>query len=438
MTPRPETLANIRPDASPDKFFYLSVEPTLFERIDRASCDFKKLYGANPTCASRAPGRDEVVGNHTDYNAGRVMAMAIEENCLALMGQNALNTIRIYSNNFKTKDPVEFSLDDLRKGKIERFEDEKTKAWSILPQAIVATLLNSDEIGGTDILVDSTVPFTGGLSSSAAYEVALVKGLCQLYGLEYSRLEMALIIQRAEYLLGKKSGLLDKLTSLIGNHVCFDFSQLPFSPVDEGQVYQLGEFLQQNQMSLYVITDPTFSPKNRALKFAARKESCGRVVQQINSQRLLDRQISFLSNMTYEEYVSIMDKIPDVVDRRRALYVLHENIRVQKAMVAIANGNPIAFGATMTESGEEAQELFQLNEDVPQLDFILAFLRQQSRVVGIRNMGGGFSPTSLLLIDNYAVEEIFQLLRNAYVSHYHAELDLISTKSGPGANVFSL
>lgn len=167
-----------------------SDEPDLAQRIADQTDNFAQLYNRPAATIVRAPGRAEILGNHTDYNNGFALAAGISKSTLALLAKRDDQTIRIRSQAFPNHE-VSFAV-----GETQRNEQH---TWVNYAIAVVNELIkHSKDIGGADMLIDSTVPKSGGVSSSAAYELAVARGLLALYGQTYDPVEVALICKKAE------------------------------------------------------------------------------------------------------------------------------------------------------------------------------------------------------------------------------------------------
>ena len=338
------------------------------------------------TVSAYAPGRVELLGNHTDYNQGVVLAAAIDRG-LTVSGSardDGLISLRASGPNAR----VTVSLDDL--------EPQKQQRWANYPLGVVQQLVRAGYVvRGFDASVTGDVPSGAGLSSSAAFEVATAGLLMKLHGWRIDPLEVAKLCQRAENeFVGVRSGLLDQATSVFGradNLVHLDFkteaiSTIPFPPnfalviADSGKKHNL---LQSH--------------------YNARREECAAAAQALGAPSLRD--------VTPERLAAASASL-DPVLHRRAAHIVGENTRVGQAVEALRTGDAAGIGALMNASHESSRTNFE--NSTPELDALVELARSFDGVLGSRLTGGGFGGGTVTLVRAAEAERVAEQIRVEY------------------------
>lgn len=391
---------------------------------------FNKLYGVEPEIISCAPGRAEILGNHTDYNQGYALAAAIDQSTTAHMSKSD-GEVHIYSSSFSKKDPYIFSINNLKR-------DEKEK-WTNYAKAVVQQLLKAGyKIGGAKILVESDVPKSGGVSSSAAYELAVARALLALYNQDYDPVRIAHLCQIAENsdLVQSPCGFLDQGSSALaqkGKLVFFDFKpkgDLPISSYDLIPI-DLSKF-----GATFVITvDPKLERMLGESGYVERRKMCEDSLGFWSEK--LRRKIESLREVSAADFMKYKSELEgkNPVMRKRVEHVVLENQRVLDAVDFLKKDDIENFGRLLTESGHSALELYELDENTPQLTFLVEKSRNIQGVMGVRNMGGGFSAIALALVKSDEVKSFQENITNLYKSEFGNSLDFIEFSPAQGAEI---
>ncbi|MGB1125341.1 MAG: galactokinase [Phycisphaeraceae bacterium] len=330
---------------------------------------FQQIYGFKPTSIASAPGRLEVLGNHTDYNAGLALSCAVGFRCFAALAVLNEPVAKIASTAFDSR-PVSYALDrpELPAGD-----------WANYVLGIVAALRQRGiEVPGFALLVDSAVPRSAGVSSSAALEMAVVTGLCDLINLELPAFERARIGQASESLaVGAQTGLLDQLSSLYGqpDHLLsIDFQSL------ESQAVPLPDGW------CFVAVDSGVKHDLTA-EYNDRRASCESAARAMGIATLREADEKSLS--------SSREALPEDA-YRCATHVVGENRRVREAVAGLVEGDVIGLGELMFESHNSSRIHFW--NSCPELDELVEFAQADGRCVGARLSGGGFGGITIHLV----------------------------------------
>jgi len=333
--------------------------------------NFTALYGRPPEVIASAPGRLEVIGNHTDYNAGLTLSCAVGFRCQAALSLLNEPTARLASTAFEKQ------LDSFPIGPPLAYAPHGH--WADYVLGLVGALQERGHtVPGFALLIDSAVPRSAGVSSSAALEMAVLTGLIKLMRLNLSPIELARIGQWAEsHVVGAQTGLLDQLTSICGkrDHLLHtDFRSLDYKtiPLPAGWVFVA--------IDSGVKHDLTQDYNDRRASCEAAAAAMGIETLRDASSDLLDKH---RGNMADDAY-------------RCATHILGENHRVLDAIDALAEGNMQRLGQLMFASHDSSRDHFQ--NSCSQLDAFVDFARQDARCLGARLSGGGFGGISIHLV----------------------------------------
>ena len=337
-----------------------------------------------------APGRINLIGEHTDYNLGFALPIALPERTVVSLKPDGGDVLRVGSAD--ETDDVVIPL---------ATEPGDVTGWGAYVAGVVWALQSAGyPVVGGRMSITSDVPMGSGLSSSAALECAVLGALTTATGTTLDRVDMARIAQRAENeYVGAPTGLMDQLASLCGadrRALLMDFRiagvrEVPFDPDAAG-------------VALLVI-DSRAPHHHAGGEYAERRRSCERVAAALGVDSLRDAQ---------DWGLSALDRITDAVDARRARHVFSENARVLDAVAALEAGDLGRVGALFTESHASMRDDFAIT--TPHLDLI-AETALAAGALGARMTGGGFGGCVIALVPEDAVDtavtEIPAVLRDA-------------------------
>ncbi len=317
---------------------------------------YKAIYKKFPTHIIRAPGRVNLIGEHTDYNDGFVLPIAIDRYTNMLFSKNNERNVRIFDLKYKEKE--EFDLKNI--------EPSHQKKWSNYQRGIAKVLLDTGyEIGGMDMLIFSEVPEGAGLSSSASIEIATLLSFKELYDLEIKQIEMIELARKAENeFVGVECGIMDQFASLLSkeSYALFidcrslEYEYVPLSLKDYS-------FLICNSMIKRKLAESSYNK---------RRQECREAVK-IMQKHLPE--ITVLRDISVEDFLKY-GALLSKKSRKRVEHVIFENERVKQAVEALKKGDAKAFGELMYQSHESLKELYEVSTD--ELDLLVEIGKHES------------------------------------------------------------
>jgi galactokinase len=336
---------------------------------------FRRLYGREPRLFC-APGRVNLIGEHTDYNEGFVFPMAADRKTYVASAARDDSLIRVHSSNFSER--AEFDLEEEPK--------PGQPGWLSYVEGVARVLAEKGYgLRGADIEISSEVPMGAGLSSSAALEVSVGFALLTLAGAKVDLMELALSAQAAEHrFVGTACGLMDQLTSAFGvsNHaMLIDCRSLERELV----VMNIPE-------TSVVICDTGVKHELATSAYNERRHECEQGVRILQQQNLAIRSLRDLSFAEFEVHEHLL---PEPV-RRRCRHVISENDRTLNAVAALKRGDADRLGELMNRSHESLRDDYEVS--CRELDLMVGLARQQDGVNGARMMGGGFGGSTVNLV----------------------------------------
>jgi len=381
---------------------------------------FIEIYGGqeDDICIFSAPGRVNLIGEHTDYNGGYVFPAALTMNTTVAVRLRNDRIIRLAATDLD--DRVEASLDTL-----EKYRDLK---WGNYQLGVADQLQKHGyKIAGCDMLYHGTIPYGAGLSSSASIEVSTALALVVMgnryYGLdrEIDYIELAKIGQKAEnFYVGVNCGIMDQFASAMGkaNHAIFlDAKDLSYKLVP----LELGD-------SKIVITNTN---KKRSLadsKYNERRSECERGLE-ILKQAFPS--INYLGEISYEQFNEYKHLIKDEVIRKRVEHVISENDRVLKSVEALNKGDLSLFGKLMIESHNSLKNLYEVTG--VELDTLVEEALKIDGVLGSRMTGAGFGGCTVSIVKNDAIDRFIEEVGRNYKERVGLEATFYVSEIGDGA-----
>lgn len=357
-----------------------------------------------PSTSAYAPGRVELLGNHTDYNQGVVLAAAIDRG-LTLTGSSRGDDWIV----LRSKSRVEVVLSDLR--------PQAEQRWANYPLGVVQQFMRAGHvIRGFEAEVSGDVPAGAGLSSSAALEVATAGLLMKLHDLKIEPLEVAKLCRRAENeFVGVQSGLLDQVTSVFGraDHlVLLDCQSEEIRTI----AFPAGFAL--------VIADTGVKHSLLQSKYNTRREECAAAAKALG--------VASLREVTWEKLNAGRDSL-DAVLYRRAAHIVGENDRVWRAVESLGTGNAPAIGELMNASHESSRTNFE--NSTPELDLMVSIAQSISGVLGSRLTGGGFGGGTVSLVEVANSEQAVSAIGEEYAKHSGRTPNVFVCRIADGAAV---
>lgn len=374
---------------------------------------FQDKFGCGHTVAAYAPGRIEVIGNHTDYNEGYVLSAAINYGTFFVAAQSEDTTCTLVAGDVMEDVTFDVSLP----------KPVTEKTWANYVIGVLAGLRkHGDTPTGFKGMFFGNIPLGAGLSSSAALEMCSGLALSKLYGITVDKLEMAKIGQKAEHeYAGVKCGLLDQVSSLFGKEnslVMSDFRSL------EVQNVPLGEdacFLMCNTHAKHALVDGEYNE---------RREKCEEAAAFFKGK--LDHDVAALRDVSWAEWEQFQAEMDDTT-ARRAAHPIGEDERVLKCRKLLADGKLDEFGKLMFESHESSVKYFE--NSCPELDTIVNAAKKIPGVLGARLSGGGFGGSVVALVHPRDAETISQAISSAFEKEHGSKCDISVIQSSIGAQV---
>jgi galactokinase len=338
------------------------------------------------TASASAPGRVELLGNHTDYNQGVVLAAAIDR-AITVTGCSRPDD-RITLASTLTGNTVEIALS--------RITPRNDQRWANYPLGVVQQFQQrGDAISGFDARIVGDVPAGAGLSSSAALEVAMAGLLMQLNDLRLEPLEVAKLCQRAENkFVGVQSGLLDQATSVFGKADHLVYLDCRTEEI-RTTAFPAGFAL--------VIAETGLKHSLVAGEYNARREQCAAAAAALG--------VSALRDVTPQKLEAARASL-DPLLFRRAAHIVGEDDRVWRAVSALGKGDIAAVGELMNGSHESSRVNFE--NSTAELDLLVAIARSVPGVLGSRLTGGGFGGGTVTLVRLDAAPAALDALRSGY------------------------
>jgi galactokinase len=374
---------------------------------------FRERFGAAPAAVARAPGRVNLIGEHTDYNDGFVLPIAIEESTWALAAERKDGLARVYSAN----------LDETREWPIDAWPRAELPHWTSYVAGIAAMLRRRKaRLAGFDLLIASDVPVGGGLSSSAALSVSTLMSLGFLAGEPLETSEFVDLCRQAEHeFAGVPCGLMDPSASLLakaGHALLLDCR----TRKNEHVPLELGD------ARLFVI-DSGVRHELAAGEYAKRQKECQTAVAYFKRVNPAVRALRDVSSDTVRSHALQMDPLA----ASRALHVTSENERVQAAVLALKRRKLDVFGALMRESHVSLRDQYQVS--CRELDELFDLLRKLPGVLGVRMTGGGFGGCVLVLAKESAIAAITERVEREYSAGRDESARIFPVSPGAGAEV---
>ena len=372
---------------------------------------FQKKYKEQPLLI-RSPGRVNLIGEHTDYNSGFVLPVAIEKRIVVAAGKRNDGKLFLHTADFQKS--VEITLSDIR------FREKEF--WSNYPAGVAAILQSTGyTIGGANFCIRGDVPIGAGLSASAAMEVASALALSQLYNLSLSPLDVARLACTAEgNFVGVQCGIMDQFISVFGKKgfaLFLDCKSLEHSYV----VYPDGVTL--------VIFDTGLRRELALSSYNRREAECEDAVH------LIAKHIAGLSSLrevTPDKFRSVEGMLP-LVSRKRARHVITENERVLQAVEALKQQDVDKFGKLMFESHKSLKEDYEVS--CRELDAFVDIARESKGVFGARMTGAGFGGSAIALVKEKSVDAFVERVRTEYPKRGGPNLTIYLPKIGGGATI---
>jgi galactokinase len=369
---------------------------------------FSERYGSSPRIFS-APGRVNLIGEHTDYNDGLVLPIAILERTRVAAGPRRDGIIRAYSQTLKKERT--FSLDDpwQRRGK-----------WLDYVEGMARSLAaRGVPIGGADLMIASDVPPGAGLSSSAALELAVGQALLALASHDMPPRDLAFAGQAAEHeYVGVNCGIMDQLVSACG--------RAGHALLIDCRSLQITEVKIPDLSAKIVVFDTRVRHAHAASGYNRRREECQEALAELNQAGFA---LTSLRDLPVERLDAAERQLPEPLCRR-VRHVVRENGRTAAAVDALKRSHLAGLGRLLNGSHASLRDDYAVSS--PELDHLVETAQRQEGVLGARMTGGGFGGSVLVLVKTANVESVSAALRASFHARFKADADVIVTEAGDG------
>jgi galactokinase len=368
--------------------------------------EFGKHFGGQPDVIVRAPGRVNLIGEHTDYNDGFVLPMAIDRAVWIALRMRDDQQILVYSPHYKQA--VSFDLSDFNAGKSGWIEYVRGVAWALHD--------NGNSLRGWEGVMAGDVPIGAGLSSSAALELATARALCATSGLEWNAPQMARIGQKAEnQWVGINCGIMDQMISAAAQR---DHALLIDCRSLETQLVPLPSG------TAVIVLDTVTRRGLGDTAYNERRAQCEEAAQIFGVKALRD--------VTLEQFNQKADQLSQVI-RKRARHVITENDRTVRAVEAMRQGNSSELGRLMVSSHQSLRDDFEVSSDA--LNAIVTCAMNEATCYGARMTGGGFGGCAVALIQADTAQSFVQNVKEAYQRMTQLEPSIYICRAANGAEV---
>jgi galactokinase len=376
---------------------------------------FNELYGTWPRLF-HAPGRVNLIGEHTDYNDGFVLPMAINQGTIAAIARRPDRILR--ARSFNLKESVELDLDRLGPG--------RRGTWQDYVEGVAAALTEHNIVlCGADIAVQSDIPIGSGLSSSAALEISLAKALVSISNAAIDSLSLALVGQTAEHRhVGTRCGIMDQFTAV---HALKEHAILLDCRSLEAKLIPLN----LSDCSI-VICDSGVRHQLAASEYNRRRQDCDRGVQLLRGALPHVRALRDVSLSELEAHRSLL---PEPVPRRCS-HVIRENSRTLKAADCLAQGDRVALGHLMAESHRSLRDDYEVS--CPELDHLVEIAENQTGVFGSRMTGGGFGGCTVNVVESSRLPSFRDKISREYRARFKLTPNVSVVEASGGAGEIAL
>ena len=352
---------------------------------DSARTAFEANFGVSPAAVAVAPGRMNVVGEHTDYNGGFVLPAAIDRFIAVAVTVGPDATIAIRSDRY----PTAVELPSLPKQRI--------GSWADYVLGVAAQVAERSGALGFQAGIVSDIPIGSGLSSSGALEVATAAALLAARGVEMTPIEIARLCQQAENrFVGAQTGIMDQLAALLartGHAMLLDCRSLEHRAIP----------LPDRRFS-WLLADTRVHHELASSAYNERRRQCEAAARTLGRASL--REVG----------EGDLERIADPILRRRARHVITENARVLRAADALERDAPRELGPILFSSHMSLRDDFEVS--CAELDCLVDVARGLPGVIGARMMGGGFGGCALVLVESSHVADVEQTLAAGYMERF--------------------
>lgn len=372
--------------------------------------EFSKRFNKKPEHIFFCPGRVNLIGEHLDYNGGQVMPCAVSLGTWLIVSKNTEKKLRFGCLNFPETAELHLQQSYTKSG----------GQWFNYPLGIINEILqNNFSISGLDMLFSGNLPIGAGLSSSASIEVLTSFALSEMFNLNLSRKDIALLSKKVENeFIGVNCGIMDQFAVTFGkkdnaillNCDTMEYQYLPLHP---------GEYI------LAIIN--TNKPRKLAeSKYNERFTECGKALKALKKELAVNN----LCEVSLHDFSSHRHLINDLVLEKRVLHVISENFRVGEAVEALKAGELFTFGKLMYSSHQSLKELYEVSGK--ELDTLIEFCKTYADCIGARMTGAGFGGCAIALVKKNSFADFSEKITAFYEKHNGYKPEVFACEAGEG------
>ena len=372
--------------------------------------EFSSRFGKTPEHIFFCPGRVNLIGEHIDYNGGKVMPCAISLGTFLAISKNKDKLLRFHSLNFPETSELHLQESYSKTG----------KTWFNYPLGVINELVqDGNMLSGLDMLFNGNLPIGAGLSSSASIEVVTGYALNEMFGMKISNKDLALMCKKTENeFIGVNSGIMDQFAVIMGkkdqavllNCDTLEYEYLPF---------ETGEYI------LAIIN----TNKQRTLadsKYNERFAECGKALKALKKE--LD--VTHLCDVDLQTFEDHRYLINEPALDKRALHVISENFRVGEAKDALKANDLASFGKMMYASHQSLKDWYEVSGK--ELDTIIEFCKTYDDCIGARMTGAGFGGCAIALVKKSKFEDFSSKLSEYYNEKIGYKPEVFASEIGDG------
>ena len=384
-------------------------------KLEELKEKFSAIFNSKSEKTFFAPGRVNLIGEHTDYNGGNVFPCAITQGTYALTRKIPDLKLRLYSMNFENSGIIEIDLENL--------EYNPDHDWANYPKGVFFELVKSgiNFDAGLEILYYGNIPNGAGLSSSASIELATCVSAKSNYNIQIDTIDLVKLSQRVEnQFIGVNSGIMDQFIIGMGKKdraLLLDCNTLEYKYVP----------LELSGCSIVISN----TNKKRALadsKYNERRGECEKALKDLQTK--LD--IKSLGELNGEEFEKNKHLISDEICKKRAKHAVYENQRTLKAVELLENGDISGFGKLMNASHESLRDDYEVTGI--ELDTMVEISWKQEGVIGSRMTGAGFGGCTVSIVKDENIDEFIKNVGIEYNNKTGLKADFYVASSGMGAH----
>lgn len=372
--------------------------------------EFRNRFHKDPERIFFCPGRVNLIGEHIDYNGGRVMPCAISPGICLAVSKNIKKTLGFHCINFPEIAELQLQTSYSRSG----------SEWFNYPLGIINHFTESEmPVSGMDMLFYGNLPIGAGLSSSASIEVLTAFAISEMFGMKISKIDIALLSKKVENeFIGVNCGIMDQFAVALGKKnkaILLDCDSLDY----EYLPLYMGEY------SLVIIN----SNKPRKLtesKYNERFTECGRALKALKKEL----PVQHLCDVNMDQFSAHRHLINDPILEKRALHVISENSRVEAAADALREGELLKFGQLLYASHESLKELYEVSGK--ELDTIVEFCKTFKGCIGARMTGAGFGGCVIAMVSKDELDDFKPELDSYYENIIEFKPEVFVSEIGDG------